>query len=265
MHLLQELVQPRAVDEVLAPSPYGWRPRTRPSGSAGSLEIMLMTSIRKPSTPRSSHQRIIAYTACADLGVLPVEVGLLAAEQVQVVLAGRPRPAPRSGRRRTTPSWSARRPGAPGLHAEARRPPPVPVALRVVPGRAGLDEPRVLVRGVVDDQVHDQLHPALVHGRQQPVEVGQRAEGRVDVLVVADVVAAVVPRRRVDRGQPDHVDAERRPGSPASTRCRPGRRCRRRRSRRSCAGRSGRRRRSSTTARARTGTLRRGGFRGRAQ
>ena len=29
------------------------------SGSAGSLEIMLMTSMRKPSTPRSSHQRII--------------------------------------------------------------------------------------------------------------------------------------------------------------------------------------------------------------
>ena len=33
---------------------------SEPSGSAGSLEIMLMTSMRKPSTPRSSHQRIIA-------------------------------------------------------------------------------------------------------------------------------------------------------------------------------------------------------------
>jgi hypothetical protein len=66
----------------------------------------------------------------------------------------------------------------------------------------------VLVRGVVDDQVRDQLEAALVHGRQQPVEVGQRAEARVDVLVVADVVAAVVPRRPVDRRQPDHVDAE---------------------------------------------------------
>jgi len=34
--------------------------RTGPSGSAGSFEIRLTTSIRKPSTPRSSHQRIIA-------------------------------------------------------------------------------------------------------------------------------------------------------------------------------------------------------------
>ena len=34
-------------------------PGSRASGSAGSLEIMLMTSMRKPSTPRSSHQRII--------------------------------------------------------------------------------------------------------------------------------------------------------------------------------------------------------------
>ena len=42
------------------PSPNGAAGELGPSGSAGSLEIMLMTSMRKPSTPRSSHQRIIA-------------------------------------------------------------------------------------------------------------------------------------------------------------------------------------------------------------
>jgi hypothetical protein len=66
----------------------------------------------------------------------------------------------------------------------------------------------VLVGRVVDDEVHHELDPALVHGREQRVEVGQRAERRVDVLVVADVVARVVLRRRVDGREPDDVHAE---------------------------------------------------------
>jgi hypothetical protein len=56
----------------------------------------------------------------------------------------------------------------------------------------------VLVAGVVDDEVHDQLDATVVERRDQLVDVGQGAEGGVDVLVVADVVAGVVLRRRVD-------------------------------------------------------------------
>ena len=59
MHLLQVLVQARTADEVRR----SVAPETGPDkavGSAGSLEIMLMTSMRKPSIPRSSHHRIIA-------------------------------------------------------------------------------------------------------------------------------------------------------------------------------------------------------------
>ena len=62
--------------------------------------------------------------------------------------------------------------------------------------------------GVVDHEVHDQLHPALVQPGDQLVELLERAEQRVDVLVVADVVAVVGHRRPVDRAQPDDVDAE---------------------------------------------------------
>ena len=47
-----------------------------------------------------------------------------------------------------------------------------------------------------------------MHGGQQCVEVLEGSERRVDVLVVADVVAGVVLRRRVDRAQPQHVHAE---------------------------------------------------------
>ena len=42
----------------------------------------------------------------------------------------------------------------------------------------------------------------------QLVEVGERAERRVDVVVVGDVVAEVGVRRDGDRAQPDAVDAE---------------------------------------------------------
>ena len=40
------------------------------------------------------------------------------------------------------------------------------------------------------------------------VEVGERAEERVDVAVVGDVVAGVLLRRALERAQPDGVDAE---------------------------------------------------------
>ena len=74
--------------------------------------------------------------------------------------------------------------------------------------RPRLDEPRVLVAGVVDHQVHDQPHAARVQLGDQLVELRQRAEQRVDVLVVADVVAVVGLRRGVDRREPQDVDAE---------------------------------------------------------
>ena len=51
-----------------------------PSG-ATALEIMLMTSMRKPSTPRSSHHRIIAYTACRTSGFSQLRSGCLRANR----------------------------------------------------------------------------------------------------------------------------------------------------------------------------------------
>ena len=91
--------------------------------------------------------------------------------------------------------------------------------------------------------------PRSCSARDQLVEVVERAEHRVDGLVVADVVAVVVLRGGVDRREPDHVDAELDEVVEALEDARAGRRCRRRRSPRTSAGRPGRRRRGSTTAR----------------
>ena len=52
------------------------------------------------------------------------------------------------------------------------------------------------------------LMPSACALVQQCVEVGQGAEDRVDVAVVGDVVAGVGLRGRVERRQPDRVDAE---------------------------------------------------------
>ena len=207
VHLLQELVDPRSGRVVL--EAVGVQRTRRRVGvlqrrRLGDVVDDVHAEAVDPAVEPPPHHRV---DGLPHLRVLPVEVGLLAREQVQVVLARRrvelPRrtgegrgPVGRLGARRT------------GLHALTRRPPPVPVALRVVPARARRHEPRVLVGGVVDDEVHDEAHAAAVEVGEQGVEVLERAEHRLDVLVVGDVVAVVVHRRRVDRRQPQHVDAE---------------------------------------------------------
>ena len=70
------------------------------------------------------------------------------------------------------------------------------------------DEPLVLVRGVVGDPVEDHAQAAPVRLLDERVGVGKRAEGRVDVRVVAYVVAEVRHRRAVEGREPEGVDAQ---------------------------------------------------------
>ena len=63
-------------------------------------------------------------------------------------------------------------------------------------------------RGVVRHEVDDQAEPQLGGLGAEGVEVVERAEERVDVAVVGHVVAGVLLGRRVERRQPDGVDAE---------------------------------------------------------
>ena len=182
VHLLHELVDARAGD----PAVLGL------VGVLGEHVDDVHAEAVDPAVEPPSHHRV---DRLADLRALPVEVGHRGREQVQVVLAGRLVELPgRAGEVR-----------APVVRLVA---PPVPVALRVVAAGAGLHEPRVLRRRVVDHEVHHELHPARVDGAEQAVEVRERAEHRLDALVVGDVVAVVVLRRGVDRRQPDDVDAE---------------------------------------------------------
>ena len=66
----------------------------------------------------------------------------------------------------------------------------------------------MLVGGVVDDEVKEEPHAAVMEAVKQPVEVVHRAERVHDGAVVADVVAVVGVGRLVHRPEPDDVDAE---------------------------------------------------------
>jgi hypothetical protein len=140
-----------------------------------------------------------------DLGVAPVQVGLLVVEQVQVPLAGAAvgllHPGPGEPAEDGLPV--VRRLGA----VRAR-----PVAEDVAgplagtgPGGQRLAEPRVLVAGVVGHQVDEDADPQLVRPGDELVGVGERPEQGVDVAVVGHVVAGVGHRGDVEGAEPDRV------------------------------------------------------------
>ncbi len=114
------------------------------------------------------------------LRVVPVQIGLLGGEEVQIPVA---------------PVGTG-----PGRAAEDR----LPVVGRefaalalagaedvALPGECGVLEPRVPVGGVVGDDVDDHPQAQVMGGADQVVGVLEGAEERVDGTVVGDVVAAV--------------------------------------------------------------------------
>src|SRR5580704_14955613 len=135
------------------------------------------------------------------VGISIIQIGLLLEEDMQV---------PRCGSRIVLPRGTAEV-ALPIVRCAIGRTgnPDVPVALWIAARRPRLDEPRMLIRGMVGHQVDDHADIAAMRLREQAIEGGEIAELRMDSAVVADVVAPVVERRRVDRVQPDRIDAER--------------------------------------------------------
>src|SRR5262249_26864598 len=69
--------------------------------------------------------------------------------------------------------------------------------------RARSLEPRMLIGGVIEDQIHEDSDVALFGFTHEPIEVGHGAVHGVDGGVVGDVVAEVNLRRGIHRGEPD--------------------------------------------------------------
>ena len=73
---------------------------------------------------------------------------------------------------------------------------------------AGFLEPGVLVGGVVDAELDEDLHVALVGGCEEALEVFDGAVAGVDGSVVGDVVAVVAEGRGIEGEEPEAGDAE---------------------------------------------------------
>src|SRR5690606_21538098 len=86
--------------------------------------------------------------------------------------------------------------------------PHVEVAVGALRIEARLLEPLVLIGGVVERQVDDDAHVALVRLRHELAELLEGAELGQDLRVVGHVVAAVAQRRLIDRRDPQRVDPE---------------------------------------------------------
>ena len=97
----------------------------------------------------------------ADLGIAPVEVGLLREEGVAVVLAGGGVAGPGGAAEVATPVVGTGRAVA-GAGSRQR----YQLRLGLVRGGAALEEPGVLVGGVVGDEVEDELEAAGVERRR---------------------------------------------------------------------------------------------------
>ena len=151
--------------------------------------------------PRSSQNRSTSIIASWTAGVLEVQVRLVGEEPVPVVLAADRVEGPV---------------GLLGVDEDDPRPgvlvvgvrPHVEVAERPVRIGARRLEPRVLVAGVVHDQVGDDPDAPLVRLVDQRDEIADVAVLGQHGHEVGDVVAAVAQRRGVDRQQPDAVDAQ---------------------------------------------------------
>src|SRR6266850_4758562 len=114
----------------------------------------------------------------------PIEVWLLFEIGMIVVLAGCSIPFPGIAAEDTTPvvGWSA---------IECWIAPDVPVPLRVTPRCARLDEPGVLIGGMIGDVVEDDFQVATMRLGEEEVEVGQSTKQRVNRRIVGDVIAKV--------------------------------------------------------------------------
>src|ERR1051325_4908120 len=66
----------------------------------------------------------------------------------------------------------------------------------------------MLVGSMIEHVVYDDLDAALVRFTHEAVEIRERAELRVDVFVVAHVVAEINLRRRIEGSDPDGIHAK---------------------------------------------------------
>ena len=75
-------------------------------------------------------------------------------------------------------------------------------------GSARLLEPRILIGCVIDHEFGDDAQIPLMRRIKKCAKIIERAEVRIDVEIIRDVVPVVAERRRIKRQKPDGGNAE---------------------------------------------------------
>ena len=63
----------------------------------------------------------------------------------------------------------------------------------------------MLIAGMIDDQIHNQLHSPLMQACNKPVEIFHSALERINRSVITDIIAVIDIGRIIMRGQPDDL------------------------------------------------------------
>ena len=253
------VVEPRIVVRYSAAVP--WR-MTVMSGSPSGFAMPCATSMRNPSTPRSSQNRSVFSRSSTTSGLSQFRSGCSASKMCRYHWPGLPSasmirvhagPPKMLGQ-----LFGGCAPSSPATVAED-------VALALVAagagGQGGL-KPRVRRTGVVGHQVHRHLDPAACAASDQPVH-GAMPPNSGSMSRGSERRNRYRPSATHDRVQPDRVDAEQLRDIPACAARRRGRRHRHRCCRRTSVDRPDRRRRGTTRVPSSDGRfqLRKGGHR----
>ena len=199
-HLCQIFVQARAVKIMLdAPQADGSRQRLAAVSQAvlrDQVDDVHAETVHALGQPPVDHVIDLA----AQRGVIPVQVHLLFAEQVQRPFVPFGIVIPRGAGKKAHPVVR--------LFSVPAFVPDVIVPAGTVGVVQGTLEPGVLVGGVVHHKVHDKLHAVRMCLSQQGVEILHGAELGHDFPVIPDVIAVVVVGGIVYGREPQQIYAQ---------------------------------------------------------
>src|SRR5215469_16729019 len=142
----------------------------------------------------------------ASFGILPVEIGLLWTEQMEIVLLSVFIPFPHTAAKVASPVvWRSTIAG----NIIFRWSPYVPVTFWVVPGRPRFLKPSMKMRSVIDNKIQNYPYATLMTSFNEVVHIIDSAIWRVHGLIIRDVVTHIILGTIVHWTYPDGIDSQR--------------------------------------------------------
>ena len=125
-----------------------------------------------------------------DEGIVHIQIGLLDGEQVQIIFPTHLIPLP--GR-----SFKIALPVIRELSVRLCGPPDIVIRVGRDPLTALL-KPFVLIAGMIDHEIHQQLHSAAVQAFKDSLEGLHTAERRIDIHIIRNIISAICSGRGIN-------------------------------------------------------------------